>query len=86
MSLMSDRPKKPELLPADVCSMLMTKTRHLNTHHRRSPFEEVFTADTALFHCLCTMSPHGPDDDDARPEACRPCRSCYEGGGEEDIT
>ncbi|MEM7164475.1 MAG: hypothetical protein AAF581_03370 [Planctomycetota bacterium] len=77
---MSDRPKKPEQLPGDVCSCLMTKTMQLNTHHRRSAFEEHFTADTALFHCLCTMDCQGPDGDDVEPEKCRPGRACYEGG------
>lgn len=87
---MTERSKKPELLPEDVCSLLMTKTRHLNTHHRRSAFEETFTADTALFHCACTMCAQGPDDDDVVPEKCRPGRGCYEGedvaGGVEGIT
>ncbi|MFQ5654771.1 MAG: hypothetical protein ACE5GW_08575 [Planctomycetota bacterium] len=71
------RRTKPEHLPPDVCSCLMTKTMTLNTEYRRSPFEHRFTADTAVFHCLRTMSPHGPDDDDAIPEGCRPGRSCH---------
>lgn len=77
---MSDRPKKPEGLPPDVCSLLLTKTMLLNTHHRRSAFEDVFTAHTATFHCLRTMLAQGPDEDDVLPEKCRPGRTCYEGG------
>ncbi|MGE3166705.1 MAG: hypothetical protein AB7O52_17520 [Planctomycetota bacterium] len=77
---------KPELLPDDVCSLLMTKTRHLNTHHRRSAFEDRFTAHTALFHCIRTMAAQGPDDADVLPACCRPGRSCYEGGATEDPT
>ncbi len=62
----------------------MTKTMTLNTEYRRSPFEDRFTADTAVFHCLSTMSPQGPDDADVIPEMCRPGRTCY--AGIEDIT
>ncbi len=78
------RNRKPELLPADICPCFMTKTMTLNTDYRRSAFEDRFTADTAVFHCVKTMEPHGPDEDDVLPEKCRPGRSCY--AAAEDIT
>ena len=77
--------QKPVFLPPDVCPCLMTKTMHLNTEYRRSEFEEGFTADTALFHCLITMNAQGPDEDDVVPEKCRPGRRCYD-GNDEDLT
>lgn len=77
---MNDRRRKPELLPPDVCSALFTKTLHLNTHHRRSAFEDFFTACTATFHCLRTHAAHGPDEDDVLPGKCRPGRRCYVDG------
>ncbi len=69
--------RETEFLPPDVCSCLLTKTMALNTEYRRSAFEDRFTADTAIFQCLCTMSVHGPDEDDVMPEKCRPGRRCY---------
>ena len=69
--------QKPTFLPEDVCPCLRTKTMTLNTEYRRSAFEDSFTADTALFHCLRTMSPHGPDEEDCIPDCCRPGRACY---------
>ncbi len=71
------RNQKPELLPSDLCCCFFTKTMALNTHYRRSAFEERFTADTAIFHCIRTMSDQGPDERDVLPELCRPGRDCH---------
>ncbi len=69
--------QKREFLSPDICPCFMTKTMTLNTEYRRSPFEDRFTADTAVFHCVRTMGAQGPDDDDVIPETCRPGRACY---------
>ena len=69
--------QKPEFLPRDLCSCFFTKTMALNTEYRRSAFEDRFTADTAIFHCIRTMCDQGPDDADVLPDTCRPGRSCY---------
>jgi len=71
------KPRKPQVLPKDACSALMTKTMTLNTEHRRSLQEHFFTADTAIFYCLRTMHEHGPDNDDVLPDTCRPGRECW---------
>jgi len=71
--------QKPVFLPADVCPCLRTKTMTLNREYRRSAYEDSFTADTAIFHCLRTMAAHGPDERDCSPEMCRPGRECYAG-------
>ena len=68
-----------EFIPRDICPCLRTKTMHLNAEYRRTPFEDTFTADTAIFTCTVTMCEHGPDDDDCLPDKCRPGRSCYRG-------
>ncbi len=69
--------QRPVFLPEDVCPCLRTKTMTLNTEYRRSAFEDSLDADTAIFHCLRTMCPHGPDELDCTPEMCRPGRECY---------
>lgn len=69
--------QKPVFLPDDVCPCLRTKTMNLNTEYRRSAYEDSFTADTALFHCLKTMQSYGPDERDCDGERCRPGRDCY---------
>lgn len=70
--------KKPDVIPADICSCLMTKTMALNTEYRRTVYETTLTADTALYHCIVTMSNMGPDEDDVEPWKCRPGRSCHD--------
>ncbi|MGA1204106.1 MAG: hypothetical protein ACYTGJ_01725 [Planctomycetota bacterium] len=69
--------QKPVFLPDDVCPCLRTKTMTLNPEYRRSAYEDRFTADTAIFHCLRTMAPQGPDELDCEPQMCRPGRECY---------
>lgn len=74
---MSD--KKPEpFLPKDKCACLRTKTMALNTHWIPSEAELRSRADTAIFWCIKTMMPWGPDEDDATPESCRPGRECWD--------
>mgnify|MGYP006899591756 CR=1 FL=1 len=69
--------QKPVFLTDDVCPCLRTKTMTLNTEYRRSAYEDSFTADTAIFHCLRTMCGHGPDELDVAADMCRPGRECY---------
>jgi len=69
--------QKPVFLPDDVCPCLRTKTMTLNPEYRRSAYEDRFTANTAIFHCLRTMAPQGPDELDCEPQMCRPGRECY---------
>ncbi|MEM7262708.1 MAG: hypothetical protein AAF488_12015 [Planctomycetota bacterium] len=71
--------REEDSLPANLCPCLFTKTMSLNTEYRRSPFEDLFTADTAIFVCTRTMTNFGEDEDDACPERCVPGRSCYGG-------
>lgn len=39
---------------------------------------EVTASTTAVYWCVQTMTPVGPDDDQATPDRCTPDRSCYE--------
>jgi hypothetical protein len=61
-----------------VCRMLRTKTA-FGTHFVEGEAEAWQTGEstTAVYWCLCTMDPTGPDDDFAHPSQCRSARSCY---------
>ena len=74
---MSDRKPEP-FLPPDVCSCLRTKTMALNTHYTPTEAEILAHADTALFWCIKTTRPYGPDELDVTPRECRPPRECWD--------
>lgn len=73
---MSDPTTEP-FVPRDVCSCLRTKTMALNTHYVPSEAELRAHADTAIFWCIKTTMPWGPDELDATPGSCRPGRECW---------
>jgi len=75
----TDKIEPDYCLPSNLCPCLFTKTMSLNTEYRRHPFEERYTADTAIFECTRTMSQFGLDEEDAEPERCIPGRACYGG-------
>ena len=60
-----------------VCPKLRTKTMYLNIE-QRSAADETGCYGTAVFHCLKTMSPLGPDLLPATPEECVRGRACCE--------
>lgn len=64
-------------LPQDLCACLRTKTMTMGAHARPTIAEDVGAADTAIYHCIVTMTSHGPDEADVMPGACRPGRRCY---------
>ncbi len=72
-----DEPDLPSLAEADrqVCSNLRTKTAfgHLVGHH---PWQAGGSS-TAVYWCLKTMEPIGPDDGIAHPHRCKPARGCW---------
>jgi hypothetical protein len=60
-----------------VCPKLRTKSMYLHVD-ARSDEEEPGCRGTAVFWCLLTQGPLGPDDLPVRPEDCRAGRSCSE--------
>ena len=62
--------------PLKTCPELRTKTMSLNTSVRRNP--DVEACGTAVYWCLKTYSPLGPDDLPALPEDCGRSRKCCE--------
>ncbi len=70
-----DIPMPVRSLGAHVCPKLRTKTMYLNIEHRRAA-DEPESFGTAVFRCLKTMSPLGPDEAPASPEDCVRGRGC----------
>jgi hypothetical protein len=58
-----------------VCTKLRTKTMYLNVEYRADA-EEPGCGNTAVYWCLKTQQPLGPDDLPVSPEACGSGRRC----------
>jgi hypothetical protein len=67
-------PSTPNVLGDHVCPELRTKTMYLTVDWRRTPDAE--GSSTAIFWCLKTHLPLGPDDLPANAGDCRAGRGC----------
>jgi hypothetical protein len=62
-------------LDLGTCAKLRTKTMYLNVEYR-SDGDEPGSRGTAVYWCLKTHGPLGPDELPVCPEDCRASRAC----------
>ncbi len=71
-----DAPPPAPVDPPVVCKFLRTKHAYGTYQGEIRPWQEGRST-TAVYWCLCTMEPWGPDDGYSHAQRCRPGRSCF---------
>ena len=61
--------------PIRCCEHLASKTAYIEPDERPGLLSE---SDVLVYSCLKTMTPVGPDNQDAAPTLCQADRTCFE--------